>query len=208
MKLYLIRHGKTLGNTEGRYIGTTDEPLCGKGREELEALRELVPKPELIFVSPRKRCRETARLLWGDVPQTVIPGFAECDFGAFENKNYRELDGDPEYQRWIDSGGTLPFPGGESMELFRRRCEEAFLEVMRLCAERRAESAACAVHGGTIMSILSAFASSDGDFYRWQIKNAEGFVCRTDPESFAAGSPQLYVEEKLSHKGWKKGERQ
>ncbi|MEI3521253.1 MAG: histidine phosphatase family protein [Anaerosacchariphilus sp.] len=32
-ELYLIRHGKTYGNTLGRYIGTTDEPLCEEGRE-------------------------------------------------------------------------------------------------------------------------------------------------------------------------------
>ena len=27
LKLYMIRHGMTYGNTQGRYIGTTDEPL-------------------------------------------------------------------------------------------------------------------------------------------------------------------------------------
>ena len=31
MDVYLIRHGKTKGNLEGRYIGTTDEPLCEEG---------------------------------------------------------------------------------------------------------------------------------------------------------------------------------
>lgn len=43
------------------------------------------------------------------------------DFGAFEGHNYQELAGDPAYQRWIDSGGTLPFPEGESREEFIRR---------------------------------------------------------------------------------------
>lgn len=43
------------------------------------------------------------------------------DFGAFEGHNYQELSGDPAYQRWIDSGGTLPFPEGESREEFIRR---------------------------------------------------------------------------------------
>ena len=37
-ELYLIRHGKTYGNTLGRYIGTTDEPLCEEGREALQAI--------------------------------------------------------------------------------------------------------------------------------------------------------------------------
>ena len=29
IKIAMIRHGKTYGNTLGRYIGVTDEPLCG-----------------------------------------------------------------------------------------------------------------------------------------------------------------------------------
>ena len=33
MKLQFIRHGKTQGNLEKRYIGSTDEPLCAKGRQ-------------------------------------------------------------------------------------------------------------------------------------------------------------------------------
>ena len=37
MEIYLIRHGKTAGNGEGRgAIGTTDEPLCSAGIEELK----------------------------------------------------------------------------------------------------------------------------------------------------------------------------
>ena len=35
MDIYLIRHGKTKGNLEGRYIGTTDEPLCEEGKQSL-----------------------------------------------------------------------------------------------------------------------------------------------------------------------------
>ena len=38
------------------------------------------------------------------------------NFGSFEGKTYFDLNGNEDYQRWIDSGGTLPFPGGESRE--------------------------------------------------------------------------------------------
>ena len=129
MKLYLIRHGMTFGNTLGRYIGTTDEPLSPEGRAALGQYAYLACG--VLFVSPLKRCRETAQLLYPGKEQHVIRGFAECDFGEFENKNYRELSGNPDYQRWIDSGGTMAFPGGESQESFRRRCAEAFLEMMK-----------------------------------------------------------------------------
>ena len=54
--------------------------------------------------------------------QKECPLLKECDFGDFENKNYKELSGNPDYQAWIDSGGALPFPGGEDPEGFRNRC--------------------------------------------------------------------------------------
>ena len=128
MEIILIRHGKTYGNTLGRYIGTTDEPLCQEGRERLAA--GTYPWVDAVYASPMKRCLETAAILYpGLVPQ-VVDQLRECGFGEFENKNYLELSGNPAYQKWVDSGGTLPFPGGESQEEFKRRCLEGFWKVL------------------------------------------------------------------------------
>ena len=52
MKIYLIRHGKTKGNLEERYIGRTDEPLCEAGRENLKKYQ--YPQVEMVFTSPMK----------------------------------------------------------------------------------------------------------------------------------------------------------
>lgn len=83
-----------------------------------------------IFVSPMLRCRQTAEILFPGQPQIEIDAWREMDFGAFEGKNYQELNGDPRYQEWIDSGGTLAFPGGESREDFIARCVEGMELVM------------------------------------------------------------------------------
>lgn len=40
--IYLIRHGKTIGNMQKRYVGSTDEPLCETGISELNARREII----------------------------------------------------------------------------------------------------------------------------------------------------------------------
>ena len=61
IKIAMIRHGKTYGNTLGRYIGVTDEPLCEEGKKELE--HKTMDTVELLFVSPLKRCLETADIL-------------------------------------------------------------------------------------------------------------------------------------------------
>ena len=116
MKVYLIRHGETEGNREKRYIGRTDEPLCEEGVELLK--RNEYPEAERIYISPMLRCRQSAEIIYPDREYEIVDTLRECDFGLFENKNYQELDGNPLYQKWIDSMGTLPFPEGESREDF------------------------------------------------------------------------------------------
>ena len=134
MSVYLIRHGLTQGNLEGRYIGCrNDEALCGQGIKRLEELR--MPKVRQVFISPMKRCTQTAGILFPGAERIVVPDFRECDFGDFEGKNYTELNGDPAYQAWIDSGGELAFPGGESRKRFAQRCVNAFAKLDLLASD-------------------------------------------------------------------------
>ena len=152
LKLWLVRHGMTEGNSHQRYIGVTDEPLCEEGRKLLEKFT--YPAVQALFVSPLKRCRETASILFPKGEQRIVPLLAECDFGEFENKNYKELLDNPHYQEWIDSNGTLPFPGGESKEECADRNLKGFDEVLKACRDEGVTEAALVVHGGTIMNIM------------------------------------------------------
>lgn len=107
------------------------------------------------------------------------------DFGEFEGKNYIELQKNPNYQAWIDSNGTLPFPGGESREAFIKRCEQGFYRMLigikgrlQKMDEKQPASkitAGAVVHGGTIMAILSSFYG--GDYFDHQVKNGGGYRC-------------------------------
>ncbi|MCR5665414.1 MAG: histidine phosphatase family protein [Eubacterium sp.] len=169
MKIHLIRHGKTPGNELGRYIGTTDEHLSDSGVSALKMLK--APFAECIYISPMKRCSETAKLLYPTFETVVIEELRECDFGDFENKNYKELDGNTDYQAWIDSGGTLPFPHGESTKAFKDRTLCGFRKVLCDARKRGAEEIALVVHGGTIMAIMEAY--DGGDYFSYQLKNGE-----------------------------------
>ncbi len=62
MRMYLIRHSITYGNTLGRYIGTTDEPLCQEGVELLQ--KKIYPGVDAVYASPLKRCTETAEIIY------------------------------------------------------------------------------------------------------------------------------------------------
>lgn len=186
-ELILIRHGKTAGNLLGRYIGSrTDEPLCDEGREGLAGKQ--LPEVERLYVSPMKRCVETAEILWPGFDRKKmqkVTDLRECDFGDFENKNYKELSGNGDYQAWIDSNGTLPFPNGESMDVFKSRCLEAFARIVEEVSGAEQEwiasgktgifRAGIVVHGGTIMAILEQYGYPKAAYFDYQVKNGCGY---------------------------------
>lgn len=172
-EIYLIRHGRTYGNTLKRYIGSrTDEPLLDVGKEELKQL--FYPKPEKLYVSPMKRCIETAEILFPKQEFFVADGLRECDFGDFENKNYQELSDNLAYQKWVDSNGTLPFPNGESIEEFKDRCCAAFSDILKQ-EKKEIQRIAMVVHGGTIMAILEAYGIPKQSYFDYQVKNGKGY---------------------------------
>ncbi|MGI6006876.1 MAG: histidine phosphatase family protein [Ruminococcus sp.] len=195
MKAYLIRHSKTFGNTLGRYIGKTDEPLCREGIRLLEGKN--YPEAERIYSSPLIRCIMTADIIYPGQTVHIVEELAECDFGMFENKNYRELAGNPLYQQWIDSGGEMPFPGGESQEDFRNRCVKGFQKGVEDAIFTKCRTMAMVVHGGTIMAVLARFARPHRDFYEWQVKNACGFEIRIDESRWKKGMREVTVCRKL-----------
>lgn len=178
-KLLLIRHSITQGNLMGRYIGCrTDEGLCEEGIALLK--KRSYPAADRIYVSPMRRCIETAQQIFS-IPKEqmiVVPSLRECDFGDYENKNYQELDGDPDYQAWIDSGGTLPFPHGESMAQFQKRCVEGFAQIVKEITDSGKElrRVACVVHGGTIMAIMEHYGMPRQSYYDYQVKNGCGYL--------------------------------
>lgn len=178
MILTFLRHGKTAGNLEKRYIGVTDEPLCPEGKAEL-LKRKPLPTPSALYASPMKRCIETAAILFPGVEPRLVPDLRECDFGNFEGKNYAELNGDPAYQKFIDSMG-MDIPGGESGEAFRERCCRGFLEVVGELHRQNLPDAAIICHGGTIMAVMERFERRKMGFYGYQVKNGQGYRARWD----------------------------
>ena len=174
MKILFIRHGLTAGNLEKRYIGRTDEPLCTEGIAQLKTLN--LPNCEAVVCSPMKRCIQTAEILFPQRGYLIKKELRECDFGDFEGMNYMELSHNADYQKWIDSGGSMPFPNGEAPEDFRKRCLNAFERIVKEYGA--AESIAFVVHGGTIMSILEKYAVPCRDYFDFQCENGHGYCCQ------------------------------
>ncbi|WP_279230721.1 MULTISPECIES: histidine phosphatase family protein [Clostridia] len=194
MEIYLIRHLKTKGNVEHRYIGTTDESLIKKETQlaTIEQMQNELKKcqlPDMLISSPLKRCVETAKIYFPDIALQLQPKLKESDFGLFENKNHEELQAFPEYQAWLESNGTLPFPKGESRESFLKRCRDGFEESIFQAIKQHKKCVCFVIHGGSIMAVLSQFSEQASEFYDWLLKNGEGY--------------QMYLDEKE----WKEGQK-
>lgn len=195
MKVYFIRHGQTKGNREGRYVGRTDEPLLAETKEKLfekSLILKAVLSPDVLYVSPMLRCCETAQILFPGKVQIEVDAFRECDFGEFEYRNYGELNGNPDYQRFIDSGGTCGFPGGETMDEFQDRCAREFYNMLSFEWKRKPDSSiAFIVHGGTIMAILDRFSHPHKSYFEWQTENGNGYVAEV---SYDEGAERLLLD--------------
>ena len=174
MNIWLLRHGRTKYNDERRYQGQLDVPLSLEGEAELITADF---SPELVYVSPLRRSQQTARIIFPQARQIVMPDFAEMDFGAFDGRTADEMREDADYRAWVDGGCIAPCPGGESRAEFCKRTCTAFEEIVKIW---QGESLVIVAHGGTVRALMEQFALPQKDYYDWTTGNASGYLLNFD----------------------------
>ncbi len=202
LKILMLRHGMTEGNSKGQYIGVTNEPILEEEKKLLEGTK--FGKPDAVYCSPLKRCTETARLLFPENRIFKIPEFRECDFGRFEGKTYQELLDEPVYREWLESGVILAFPEGESKRGFQERCLAGFDGVVGTAHRLSQKYIALVVHGGTIASILEEYGFPERIYYDWFVKNLEGYRVRLTTADYVKGEKQVIVDSKITREMYTK----
>lgn len=180
VEIVLIRHGKTEGNKEKRYIGRTDQPLSEEGIAGIKENLGRYPFVEKVYASPMKRTRQTAELIYPGQAPELVDGLREMDMGVFEGKNHAELKNRPSYILWVATRGKISIPGGESMKDFGKRTMDAFTQVLGDMQAEGIKRSAVVAHGGTIMSIVSQLA--DDDYYKYMVNNGAGFRLTLDDD--------------------------
>lgn len=180
VEIVLIRHGKTEGNKEKRYIGRTDQPLSEEGIAGIKENLGRYPSVEKVYASPMKRTRQTAELIYPGQASELVDGLREMDMGVFEGKNHAELKNRPSYILWVATRGKISIPGGESMKDFGKRTMDAFTQVLGDMQAEGIKRSAVVAHGGTIMSIVSQLA--DDDYYKYMVNNGAGFRLTLDDD--------------------------
>ena len=173
MKIYLLRHGLTIYNTEKRYQGQRDIPLSAEG---LAMLRKADFDTDLVYVSPLTRARQTAQVLFPTARQVQVPDLREMCFGSFEGRNYKEMEHDPDYLAWVQANCETTCPDGERKTDFCNRTCAAFSKLVDENLALGRDLMVIVAHGGTQMSVMERYAVPHKEYYQWCAPNAGGYL--------------------------------
>lgn len=171
-RLYLIRHGETIWNSEMRYQGHSDIPLSEAGREQARRLaaRLAGEKIDHFYASDLSRAFETAEIIAAPHGKAVekMELLRETMFGAWEGLKFTEIqERFPDiWAKWRDDPRSTMLPEGESLD----DVAERVMRGIRKIVERHQDEAVAVVgHGGTIRLILSNVLDMDIR-YIWRIR--------------------------------------
>lgn len=198
MKIWLLRHGRTAYNRNGRYQGLRDIPLSPEGEAEL---RQAEFAPETVWVSPLCRARRTAEILFPSARQVVAEDLREMDFGAFEGRNYVEMEHDPAYRTWVDGGCMGRCPGGESRAEFCDRVRGAFSALVEEVAAQKDPLLAIVAHGGVQMAVMEWFALPERGYFDWNAPCGGGYVLEWEKDLWRCGRKLRLLREVRYTKG-------
>jgi probable phosphoglycerate mutase len=155
---YVIRHGETDWNLNGRWQGHADVPLNEVGRAQArrlaERLRHSGPRFDAIYSSDLLRAWETAATIAAalDIAPRPVTALREIDVGSWSGRtNVDIMSSDADAYQRIRSGEDLPRGDGERfLDLYTRVVAAA----ERLAGEHPGATLALVTHGGSVRALL------------------------------------------------------
>ena len=159
----LVRHGETVGQSSIRLYGATDVALSSLGLRQIERAAAALAVGSgddftAVLASPLQRSRTAAAMVAAGqrapAAVTVVPEFAEVDFGAWEGLTFDEVAlRDPAgHRRYHAEGLDFTYPGGESRRGFWDRVQVGARRVLAPAATR----VAAVLHKGVIKAVIAA----------------------------------------------------
>ena len=126
-KLILIRHGRTLWNSSGKFQGQSDIELSQEGISQAEKLAENFPVTHIdrVYSSNLKRAYITGEIIAKkfNVPIIKDKRLCEVSFGSWEGLTYDEI-----HEKWpneietmFSTPDVLTMPEGESFAQVQKR---------------------------------------------------------------------------------------
>lgn len=135
LTLYLIRHGETDWNVEGRYQGQADPPLNSNGVAQAHQLAAALRDAGLqhLYTSPLRRAAQTAEILAQalDIPIIPEPRLKEIHQGDWQTRLRSEIQAlyPTLFRQWEARPWDVQPPGGESLAEVQARVYQALDEL-------------------------------------------------------------------------------
>jgi probable phosphoglycerate mutase len=182
--LYLIRHGESTYNAEGRIQGQSDVALSELGRRQSAAVAEaLATVPiDAVYSSPLHRAMETAQAIAAPhgLPVQSDPRLMEIDVGVFQDRLRSELaDAYPlEFARWLGGDEDFAIPGGES----RRQLANRGCAAIRSIIAAGHCHAVVVTHGGLLSATLRTLLDMSEPLPPFSLQNGSITRVSVDPQ--------------------------
>lgn len=153
-KIFLVRHGETQWNLEGRMQGHLDSPLTDKGVAQAKALAEKLHHYffAAIYSSDLSRAFITAQYL--SKRKIILKDcLRERNLGIFQGALKKDLDllFPEEFRCYSKHDPEYVVPHGESGHQFRKRCVTCLEEIAK---QHLGEQILVVAHGGVLNSIF------------------------------------------------------
>jgi broad specificity phosphatase PhoE len=124
-EIYLLRHGETEWNAQGRYQGKLDSPLTRRGRKQADEVGRLLSavlkgRNVALHISPLGRTRETAEIICNfiDAAPVIEPRIQEVSTGSWDGLTHIDIDAG--WPGWLDGCSAYDWffraPDGESYQ--------------------------------------------------------------------------------------------
>jgi len=204
-RIFLIRHGETNWNKEGRFQGQIDIPLNENGKDQAKKTFEYLRNISFnkAFSSSMHRPYETAQIILQnskDLKIERIDSLVEISHGLWEGKLEKEIreQWPALLKNWHDKPGEVIMPEGESIKDVSERSVEAF---NKICLSQKDNDltllvAHDAVNKTLICNILGINYSNI-----WMIKQGNGGITIIDLFKDPSKTPVISALNITTHLG-------
>lgn len=189
--IYIVRHGQSIGNEMGLYLGRTDMDLTDKGRQQAQYAADYLKDIEFdaIYSSPLMRAHNTA------LPHAKLRGMEVIDRDDLMEIFIGDWEGIPTdtlkikyhdefFNGWTDNYFSFTCPGGESVP----ECGKRFRgELERIAKDHVGKNVLVVAHGGVIRAFWGSMMNLDPSVAAKQIpfpSNASYSIVTYDDGAF------------------------
>ena len=171
---YLVRHGETGWNREGRIHGHTDVSLNDQGRRQMHALAGRLAgcRFAAVYASDLSRAVESAQVIVQDsgIPIEASPDLREFSYGVWEGLTSEGAEArDPQdyARRMALDTDAFAAPGGEDTRQMLGRVRQFYKRVV--ARHGPSEDLLVVAHAGSIRALLVCLLEMPDDMF-WRFK--------------------------------------